>query len=149
MIADPISRFEEEHDVALAALARLEAAAAGLRGSGAAEPHFASAREVLELLRGAVRQHNEDEERALFPLIGADAPLAPFVDEHGTLRRLENELSEALARRDAAAAGEVSLDLVSLLRDHIERENRVLFPMARELLGQEGLAEVARRLEPR
>jgi hemerythrin-like domain-containing protein len=149
VIADPIRRFEEEHDVALAALARLEAAAEGLRSSAAQEPHFATAREVLELLRGAVRQHNEDEERALFPLIGTDAPLAPFVDEHGTLRRLENKLSDALARRDAAAAGQVSLDLVSLLRDHIERENRVLFPMARELLGQEGLAEVARRLEPR
>lgn len=35
MTVDPIGRFEKEHDVALAALARLEAAAEALRGGGA------------------------------------------------------------------------------------------------------------------
>lgn len=149
MTADPIRRFEEEHDVALAALARLEAAAAALQRDGAGEPHFATAAEVLELLRGAVRQHNEDEENALFPLLGTDAPFAPFIDEHLTLRRLENKLSAALARRDAPAVAQVALDIVQLLRDHIERENTVLFPAARSLLGPDGLAKVARRLEGR
>lgn len=138
MIADPIRRFEEEHDVALAALARLEAAAAAR--------DFATAGAVLELLRGDVRRHNEDEEAALFPLLGTEAPLAPFVDEHVIFRRLESELSEALTRQDGAAVAQVSLDIVQLLRAHIARENTVLFPAARALLGPEGLAEVARRL---
>ena len=138
---DPLLRFEEEHDVALAALARLEAAAAA--------QDLATAGEVLELLRGAVRRHNEDEEAALFPLLGTEAPLAPFVDEHVVLRRLETELSAALTRHDAGAVAQAALDIVHLLRAHIERENTVLFPTARTLLGPAGLAEVARRLERR
>ncbi len=149
MIADPLRRFEEEHDVALAGLARLEAAADALRTGQAAEQHFTTAREVLELLCGAVRRHNEDEEDALFPLLGTEAPLAPFLDEHGVLRRREAELSAALERRDAARVAQVSHDIVHVLRAHIERENTVLFPTARTLLGPEGLAEVARRLERR
>lgn len=149
MIADPLRRFEEEHVVALGGLARLEAAAEALRRGATGAQHFATAREVLELLSGAVRRHNEDEEDALFPLLGADAPLAPFVDEHVTLRRLEMQLGAALERHDAAALIPVALDIVQLLRAHIERENSALFPMARSLLGPDGLAEVARRLERR
>jgi hemerythrin-like domain-containing protein len=149
MSADPIRRFEEEHDVALAGLARLEAAAEALRDGAAGHQHFAAAGEVLELLRGAVRRHNEDEEAALFPLLGTEAPLAPFVDEHIVLRRLETELSAALTRHDAGAVAQAGLDIVHLLRAHIERENTVLFPAARALLGPAGLAEVARRLDLR
>lgn len=149
MIADPIRRFEEEHEVALTALARLEAAAHALRGGDPVERHFTTAVEVLELLSGAVRRHNEDEEDALFALLETEAPLAPFVDEHVTLRRLEMRLSAALSRRDATDVIDVSLDIVHLLRAHIERENTVLFPAARSLLGPEGLAEVARRLASR
>jgi len=61
---DPIRRFEEEHEVALAALERLEQAAHALRDGGpVVEPQFAVAREVHGLLCDAVRHHNEDEER--------------------------------------------------------------------------------------
>jgi hemerythrin-like domain-containing protein len=147
MNADPIRRFEEEHDVALAALDRLEAAAEGLRSGAPAEPHFAAAREVHGLLCGAVRQHNEDEERALFPVLGEDAPLGPFLEEHETLWKLEEDLATAIDRADRERVARVALDIVDLLRTHIRRENDVLFPMARALLGAEGLAIVARKLD--
>jgi hemerythrin-like domain-containing protein len=145
--ADPIRRFEQEHEVALAALERLEGAAAALRKSGPTEPHFAIAREVHGLLCGAVRQHNEDEERALFPVLGEDAPLGPFLEEHEVLWRLEADLAAALDREDRARVARVALEIVDLLRIHIRRENEVLFPMARALLSAEGLAIVARRLD--
>ena len=96
MTTDPIRRFEEEHTVALAALDRLEAAAEALRSGARAEPQLAIAREVHGLLCGAVRQHNEDEERALFPVLGESAPLAPFLEEHETLWSLEAGLKTAL-----------------------------------------------------
>ena len=147
MSADPIRRFEEEHEVALAALDRLEAAAEALRSGAPVEPHFATAREVHGLLCGAVRQHNEDEERALFPVLGEDAPLGPFLEEHGTLWKLEEDLAAALARADRERVARLALDIVDLLRTHIRRENEVLFPMARALLGAEGLAIVARKLD--
>ena len=144
---DPIRRFEQEHEVALAALARLEQAAHVLRGGGPAEPQFAVAREVHELLCGVVRQHNEDEERALFPALADEAPVGPFLDEHQTLWGLEEDLARAIDRRDCEKVARVSLDIVDLLRAHIHRENEVLFPMARALLGPAGLAAVAKQLD--
>ena len=48
---------------------------------------------------------------------------------------------------DSERAASAALEIVDLLRAHIARENEVLFPMARGLLGVEGLARVARRLE--
>lgn len=146
MSADPIRRFEEEHEVALAALDRLEAAAEALRSGAPAEPHFATAREIHGLLCGAVRQHNEDEERALFPVLGEDAPLGPFLEEHETLWKLEEDLATAVDHADRERVARLALDIVDLLRTHIRRENEVLFPMARALLGAEGLAIVARKL---
>lgn len=146
MSADPIRRFEEEHDVALAALTRLEGAAEALRSGAPAEPHFATARQVHGLLCGAVRQHNEDEERALFPVLGEDAPLGPFLEEHETLWKLEADLLAALDRAEGERVARVALEIVDLLRTHIRRENEVLFPMARALLGADGLAIVARKL---
>jgi hemerythrin-like domain-containing protein len=147
MMADPLQRFEAEHETALAALERLEQAALELRARGPADPHLAVARDVQALLAGAVREHNESEERALFPFLGQDAPLEPFLEEHQTLWRLEGDLAGALQRRDGPRVADLSLEIVGLLRAHIERENQVLFPMARALLGPEGLAAVARALD--
>lgn len=146
MTADPLRHFEEEHEVALAALERLERAGEALRGAEPPEPHFAAAHEVHGLLCGAVRQHNEAEERALFSVLGEDAPLGPFLEEHEILRRLEADLGGALDRKNRARVARLALEIVDLLRTHIRRENDVLFPMARALLGAEGLAIVARRL---
>lgn len=146
MTADPLRHFEEEHEVALAALEQLERAGDALRGSEPPEPHFAAAREVHGLLCGAVRRHNEDEERALFPLLGEDAPLGPFLSEHEILWKLETDLGSALDRKDRARVARLALEIVDLLRTHIRRENDVLFPMARALLGADGIAIVARKL---
>ena len=145
-VIDPLHRFEAEHEEALAALARLEAAALALRRGEPGAPHLAAACAVHNLLTSAVKDHNESEERALFPLIGDGAPVAPFVEEHGALRELERQLGLALASGAAGRVPAPALAIVDLLRAHIARENVVLFPLARELLGPAGLAEVARRL---
>ncbi len=146
-MSDPLTRFEEEHEAALAALARLEAAATALLAGGSPAPHFAVMREVQRLLSGEIREHNEAEERVLFPLIREDAPVGPFMDEHQVLWGLERELETALEQRESERAARLSLAIVDLLRAHIERENAVLFPMARALLGTAGLEAVARRLD--
>ncbi len=143
---DPLERFEAEHEDALAELDSLEAAALAL-DAGPSDEHFEMVRRVHGALAGAVREHNENEELALFPLLGEGAPTEPFVEDHGALRSLERELIDAVERRDAEEVASLSLTIVAKLRDHIERENTVLFPMAREILGSEGLREVARRLE--
>jgi hemerythrin-like domain-containing protein len=145
---DPLVRFSMEHEQALAALDRLERAATALAHGDPAEPHLRTVREVCGTLTTTVREHNENEERALFPLICDDAPCAPFVEEHVALRELELRLLAALdgptPERDIPA---VAHALVGLLKAHIQREDEVLFPMARALLGAEGLEQAARLLE--
>jgi hemerythrin-like domain-containing protein len=147
LMSDPLLRFAMEHEQALAALDRLERAAAALAAGDPPEPHVRTVREVQETLETAVRQHNDDEERALFPLIAAELPCASFQEEHVRLRELERRLERALAgphpERDVPP---VARTLADLLRDHIRREDEMLFPAARELLGGEGLERVASRL---
>jgi hemerythrin-like domain-containing protein len=145
---DPLRRLEAEHRDALAALLRLELAALALEHGAPPEPHLDTVREVLAILTTAVRAHNDSEEAALFPLLADQAPSAVFVDEHRELRALEQRLARELdGPRDRQALAATALAIVELLRAHIAREDEVLFPMARALLGAEGLAAVARRLE--
>lgn len=147
MKGDPLVRFEAEHQEALLVLGRLEGAALALRRGGDAAPYLAATLEAHAFLAGAVRAHNDNEERALFPLLGDDAPTAIFIEEHQQLRGLEVELARAARQGDAAATAAVALELVELLRAHIAREDDVLFPMARERLGPAGLAQVAAQLD--
>lgn len=144
---DPLTIFEQEHAEALRELERLERAALAAQDGANGAHVLETLRAAHRFLSQAVRQHNEKEERALFPVLGDAAPTQIFEDEHVRLRALEDELLEALEASSPAAAVRPSLAIVALLRAHIERENEVLFPMARELLGPDGLAEVYRRLD--
>jgi hemerythrin-like domain-containing protein len=143
---DPLVRFHAEHQEALVVLGRLERAALALRRVGDAGPHFAVVLEAYAFLSTAVRAHNDNEERALFPLLGGDAPTAVFVEEHRRLRKLEGELARVARAGDARSTADAALETVELLRAHIAREDEVLFPLARERLGATGLARVAARL---
>lgn len=146
---DPIQRFEQEHQHALAELEKLEAAARALAGAtgNVAETQLEAARAAHEFLSTAVREHNENEELALFSVLGDEAPTEPFVEDHVAIRAMERRLQAAIEARDPAETAAAGLAIVDVLRDHIDREDNALFPMARELLGPEGLLEVARRLD--
>lgn len=147
MTADPLARFEAEHQEALAMLDRLDAASGALEASGDPAAALATVREVLAFLSSAVRQHNENEERALFTVLEEPDLTAPFVTEHVRLRNLERQLTRALEASDAVARiPRVTAELIGVLRDHIAREDGMLFPHARSVLGAEGLAAVAARL---
>ncbi len=149
LTADPLARFAAEHREALAALDRLERAAAALAAGDPAESPLRTVREVRETLGTTVRAHNENEERALFPLIDQMLPCEPFRQEHRTLRELERRLDHALAGPDPARdVPPVARALADLLRDHIRREDGMLFPAARDLLGAEGLEHVHGLLSP-
>lgn len=145
--SDPLTRFEEEHQHALGELERLEQAADGLEDAEEPTEYLEIMRQVHTFLSTAVREHNENEERALFPLLGDEAPTGVFEEEHVRLRALERELREALdGPHPTESAPTIALALVDLLRGHIDREDNVLFPLARGLLGPEGLARVERIL---
>jgi hemerythrin-like domain-containing protein len=121
-------------------LARMAAVEAGL-ADGANLAEFAA------FLQGEVRAHFTLEEHALFPVLGrhlsqTQGPLAVMNAEHAAFGDLLHEFAAALQgsdpNRQRACAGE----LIHFLRDHIAKEDHVLFPMAGQILSPEELREV-------
>lgn len=146
--SNPLALFRAEHRAALEMLDRLDRAAAALESGQISDQLTATVRDVHRFLTTEVRRHNEDEEGTLVDLLGDEAPLEYFAEEHRTLRRLEEELLRALDSDDPRGrVPRVARTIAQLLRAHIAREEEVLFPMAQAWLGDEGLAIVARRLE--
>jgi hemerythrin-like domain-containing protein len=136
--------LRHEHEVILRALAILERAGEGLAAGTAVDE--AALAELVGLIRTfADTCHHGKEEQHLFPLLRAKAVgdvLAPFLEEHeegrGYLRTLAGA-GPAPARAAAARR------YVAMLRDHIAREDGVLFPMADAALSADEQAELARR----
>ena len=89
--------------------------------------------------------HHAKEERALFPLLrernaGMQAPTSVMLQQHETGRQRIRAVTDAVpaARQGDAAAvrviGENLRAYAKGLRDHIGKENEVLFPMADGIL---------------
>jgi hemerythrin-like domain-containing protein len=103
--------------------------------------------EILEFLKVFVdRCHHAKEEAHLFPAMEAAGsprqcgPTAVMLREHGLGRLRVREMATAI---DAAAAGDAGAlqrfvenarAYIELLREHIEKEDHCLFPMANQLL---------------
>jgi hemerythrin-like domain-containing protein len=134
-----------EHRVIETVLACLEKIADEAGSSRAID--VGDARDVVAFLQTfADRCHHMKEEDRLFPAmercgIPRDAgPTAVMRHEHelgrGHVRRMEAAV-DAFERGDAAAAGRFATEshaFVGLLREHIAKEDQILFPMADRML---------------
>lgn len=91
-------------------------------------------------------RHIELEELELFPAMEARTGLLPPCQvmrlEHADIRRLLARLPEALLRRDARVFNAARRELMNVLGPHNAKEENILYPMADELLGPEGLGLV-------
>lgn len=148
--------LKAEHDVILNVLDCL----AKLAGQASTSQTLdaATARDILELLGTfADKCHHGKEEGALFPLLvrrglpDKVGPLAVMLSEHETGRA---EIAGMRAAVVAWDAGQLDAALrfaghahayVDLLRDHIAKENNVLFPMADGMLSEADQEEVLKR----
>lgn len=132
--------LRHEHRVILGVLAALEAQLAAARTTGTLPAEFLH--QILEFTQQFVdRCHHGKEEGCLFPCLqhqgmpsGAGL-LAVLLEEHATGRDLVRRISAALDRceRGEAPPGDVldpALAYVDLLRQHIAKEDDVLFPMS-------------------
>ena len=156
---DLIETLEAEHRVLLERLDELERSlrrAAEGRGAAAAE-----ARESLaagwDSLLADLHVHFRKEEAALFPAAESlpelrEGALEPLRAEHREHAVLEEEMTDALAglraEGTAVAGGRLwraALSLTTLLREHIGKEDELLFPRLRRDLGPGALAEAGRR----
>lgn len=137
--------LRDEHQVILRALLALEGAAGRLGDDGTpAEGVWAG---LIGWLRAfADRNHHGKEEQALFPVLikaGVPAeggPIAVMLEEHAEGRALLATMHAGEPIHRAAAAHRY----IRLLRDHIDKENEVLFPLADAVLDERDQAEVCR-----
>lgn len=137
-------KWMAEHDEALQRLDRMELA------TRAGDWH--GVREVAQWLYEDLKPHNEAEEAHLFPLMdphfgGGHGPTQCMREEHRLLWDLTllviGDLPEGGPGNPEGCA-RTALQLVATLRSHIEKENKVLYPMAERLLSEAELSELAK-----
>ena len=134
-----------EHRVILGVLDSLEAAARRLQAGQQVRPGFFldAARFIREFADGC---HHRKEEGALFAAMVAAGmpreagPVGVMLFEHEEGRQFTRGMAEAAGRLEAGEAGAArevatnALGYVNLLRQHIVKEDRVLFPMAAQVI---------------
>ncbi len=153
--------LRKEHDAILQMLDVSEALAQRLAAGAPVEPERLT--EMLEFFQTfADRCHHGKEEDLLFPLLErkglmrAGGPVGVMLDEHEQGRALVRRMADAAQAyndHDATAGrryAEASRRYAALLRQHIDKENHILFMLADRLLTPEeqaGLAEAFERVE--
>ena len=143
----------DEHRVIGRELDSLEAGAARLARGEAVRPGFFL--DVADFAAGfADGGHHQKEEGILFPTMtqhGASAhggAIDVMLQEHEAGRAYVRQLRAAardLQSGDSAAAGKVvaaARGYAALLRDHIAKEDEMLFPMASEMIPESDQDEV-------
>ena len=140
-----VERLGQQHQEVLARLAAVER-----------EPPAGSGTSLLadfvDFLEREVMEHFVVEEQALFPVLErhigrTEGPLAVMDMEHATFRGLLQDLAAGLRSEDPARCRQRAHAIIDLLRDHIAKEDHVLFPMASRLLSAEEHAEVDARAD--
>lgn len=140
--------LREEHRVILRALDALESAAGRLAGGGSVPDGWWD--ELIGWLRAfADRNHHAKEERCLFPALAKagvpseGGPIAVMLEEHTEGRAL----IQAMETGDADSRADAARRYVRLLRDHIDKENSVLFPFAEAVIEERARKALGREFE--
>ncbi len=147
---DPFGQLERCHQ-------RLEEACDELRSGCEARD--------LETVEGAVgffshqgRRHDRDEDASFFPRIRADDALREVI---ARLEREHLHHEELLSKLEAMVAGlrsgedrwaalsDLSEEISVAYRSHIDVENAVLLPRAKELLDEQAVAAISAEMESR
>jgi hemerythrin-like domain-containing protein len=138
---DAFGILHDCHEHILQRLALLDATAAELPTRGLSEHTLAALGDVLAFLHTAIPIHSADEEQTLFPRLRSAAggptghtPMDCMEQEHRAHAEQIAQLERAIVRRDLAAVARAARAIVRDYRSHIEREEEVLYPWARELL---------------
>jgi len=148
----PVDILEEEHEVILALLRALENKVDALRSGAELDRRFwMDATAFLSEFADAC--HHAKEEDLLFVklvelgLPEHGGPIGVMKQEHHLARTLTARIRDAAMASDPHAIVEHASSYIQLLRDHIDKENHVLFEMARELIREQDSAQLLQEFE--
>lgn len=142
-VSATVERLGEQHQEVLARLSAVEhELLPGASVDGVVD--------FVNYLQREVMEHFAVEEQALFPLLArhlgrTQGPLAVMDAEHAAFRELLQDLTAGLRAGDVGQQRRCTHEIIKLLRDHIAKEDGVLFPMASHLLSAEEQAEIESR----
>ncbi|HEY1586420.1 MAG TPA: hemerythrin domain-containing protein [Polyangia bacterium] len=111
--------------------------------------------EALAFIDRAVRRHEDDEEQSLFPRLSRVPQLAGLLDrltvQHRDQTALVDELRAQLAAAtpDDAQLRDIVARLDAAYRQHINIEERELFPAAKAALDADDLGGMASEMDAR
>jgi hemerythrin-like domain-containing protein len=111
---------------------------------------------LLGQVQAALRHHIDQEESILYTIYrerarraGVDqAPLDQAIDQHRLIERLSRELTEGDPADDDTLAPRLIL-LIEQVRTHLNTESSVLLTAVEDLLDDDTLLELGRRMEQR
>ncbi len=131
MNANVLTRLSDEHDTLLPIIVEIQAAAEAQDKSAL----FAELKSGRLALTNELDEHIALEEDVAFNLIeGAigEEIVTPFRTEHTEIRALRDEV---LSQADAGVAPfNLCMQLCDLIQSHMQREDMMLFPSARDAL---------------
>jgi hemerythrin-like domain-containing protein len=150
---NPIEKLKAEHQIILKGIELLEKGADLLESGRDISPDYF--RKSIDFIRTyADRYHHAKEEDILFAKLGKvgfspkAGPVAVMLFEHdqsrGFVSKLENA-NERYAAGDKNAIPEIVENArvyAALLRQHINKEDMVLYPMAENALGDAGIGQM-------
>ncbi len=131
MSTSVLARLSDEHDTLLPLIVEIQAAAEAQDKTALIEQLITGRAALTQELDA----HIALEEEVAFSLIGqaiGEGMIAPFRAEHTEIRALRDEV---LAQADAGGAPfNNCLQLCDLIQAHMQREDMMLFPSARDAL---------------
>jgi len=147
-----------EHRVIERVIVTLETAAARLQSGQEVRPGFFM--DAADFIKGfADGCHHRKEEGVLFKAMQANGmpagqgPIAVMLSEHEQGRRFTQQMRAAAQRLQAGDASarqslvQSALGYAALLRQHIQKEDQVLFPMAGRIIPVEKQEQVVEDFE--
>lgn len=154
----PTETLKHEHQIILMVLRAAEREAQSIEATGKVHPDKVG--KLVEFFRNfADRCHHAKEETHLFvrmerrgvPVEGG--PTSVMLREHDEGRRRVTAIAQALSQAatdDQSSVATVQQNLlayIELLRQHIDKEDNVLYPMADELFTEQDQQELAQAFE--
>jgi len=155
MSKDLIAIFMAQHEEGLAHLRELGSYIQRVERGEVTEEVLEGVRGATAFINNEVRAHNEKEEELLFPelekVLPPKGPTFVMREEHRRLWEVLEKVETTLERleRDREAIDELVASaqfVVQLLSEHINKENSVLYPMAKQLLAPEQMEAIAQRM---